>query len=90
MACLPVTPPALALRRWLGHGLFMLLCLSLGKQDGLVWERGRGHAGPTRVPVGRGWWPPGHSFWCLLPGLRLGQGLGWLALLTMVASAEDP
>ncbi|KAM6420760.1 T-lymphocyte activation antigen CD80 isoform 2-T2 [Pluvialis apricaria] len=28
MACLPVAPPAL--RRWLRHGLFVLLCLSLG------------------------------------------------------------
>ncbi|KAM7130071.1 T-lymphocyte activation antigen CD80 isoform 1-T2 [Ciconia maguari] len=30
MACLPAAPPALALRRWLGLGLFVLLCLSLG------------------------------------------------------------
>lgn len=28
MACLPAAPPAL--RRWLGLGLFVLLCLSLG------------------------------------------------------------
>ncbi|XP_049680412.1 T-lymphocyte activation antigen CD80-like [Accipiter gentilis] len=30
MACLPAAPPALALRRCLGLGLFVLLCLSLG------------------------------------------------------------
>ncbi|XP_074958913.1 T-lymphocyte activation antigen CD80 [Phalacrocorax aristotelis] len=30
MACLPGALPALALRRWLGLGVFMLLCLSLG------------------------------------------------------------
>ncbi|XP_057266477.1 T-lymphocyte activation antigen CD80 [Pezoporus wallicus] len=30
MVCLPIAPLALALRRWLGIGLFVLLCLSLG------------------------------------------------------------
>ncbi|KAM9020050.1 T-lymphocyte activation antigen CD80 [Ara ararauna] len=30
MACLPTAPLALVLRRWLGIGLFVLLCLSLG------------------------------------------------------------
>uniref|UniRef100_A0A8C3KSK1 Ig-like domain-containing protein n=1 Tax=Calidris pygmaea TaxID=425635 RepID=A0A8C3KSK1_9CHAR len=30
MACLPTAPPALALRRWLGLGLFVGLCLHLG------------------------------------------------------------
>ncbi|XP_054698038.1 T-lymphocyte activation antigen CD80-like [Grus americana] len=30
MTCLPVVPPALALRRWLGFGLYVMLCLSLG------------------------------------------------------------
>lgn len=30
MVCLPAAPPALALRRWLETGLFVLLCLSLG------------------------------------------------------------
>lgn len=44
----------------------------------------------TRVWVGGGWQPPEHPFWCLLPGLRLRQGLGWLALLTMATSTELP
>ncbi|XP_069725870.1 T-lymphocyte activation antigen CD80-like [Phaenicophaeus curvirostris] len=30
MACMPATPPALDLRKWLGLGLFVLLCLRLG------------------------------------------------------------
>lgn len=94
MACLPAAPPALALRRCLGLGLFVLLCLSLGKQERLAWEGACGaRAGSgTRVPVGGGQRPPrggGHSFWGLLPGLRLGQGLGWLAPLATLASVED-
>ena len=93
MACLPAAPPALALRSWLGLGLFVLLCLSLGKRERLGWERARGCAGAERVaaplcqsagdggPQGTG----SGVFW-----LRLGRGLGWLALLTMAASAENP
>lgn len=87
MACLPTAPLALALRRWLGIGLFVLLCLSLGKQEMLMWEHSRGCAGrSTRIWVGRGWLPPGHLLWCLLPG----QGVGWLAVLTMATSTEVP
>lgn len=41
------------------------------------------------MPAGRGWWSPGHSFWCLLPGLRLGQGLWWLALRTMAVRTHE-
>lgn len=51
MACLPAAPPALALRRWLGLGLFVLLCLSRGKQERPAWERGRRRAGPERAAV---------------------------------------
>lgn len=54
MACLPAAPPALALRRCLGLGLFVLLCLSLGKQERLAWEGACGArtGSGTRVPVG--------------------------------------
>ena len=59
----------------------------MGAREGVCWARAGSSS--TRVPVGRGRRPPGHSFWCLLPGLRLGRGLGWLALLIMAVSAED-
>lgn len=40
MMCLPASSPALALRTWLGLGLFVLLCLGIGKER--VWECGKG------------------------------------------------
>lgn len=72
MVCLPAAP--LALRRQLGLWLLVGLCLSAGKQERPVGERGMGRAGC--LPLGDGN-PPGHSFWCLLLGLRLGGS--WLA-----------
>lgn len=80
MMCLPASPPALALRTCLGLGLFVLLCLGIGKQEpGWECEKGLGTGSSTHVMVNRGWWPSEH-FWCLLPGPSPGQGLGWLAL----------
>lgn len=80
MMCLPASPPALALRTWLGLGLLVLLCLGMGKQEPKR-ECGKGLGTSSSIPVmlNRGWWASGDS-WCLLPGLSPGQGLGWLAL----------
>lgn len=41
MMCLRASPPALALRTCLGLGLFVLLCLGIGKQEA-GWECGKG------------------------------------------------
>lgn len=82
MACLPAAPPALALRRCLGLGLFVLLCLSLGKQERLAWEGACGaRAGSgTRVPVGGGQRPPRGGGGALVLGsparAEAGTGLG--------------
>lgn len=55
MMCLPAAPPALALRTWLGLGLFVLLCLGIGKQDWLGCDRGKGlgTSSSARVMVNR-------------------------------------
>lgn len=50
MMCLPTTPPALALRTWLGLGLLVLLCLGMGKQEP-EWGCGKGLA-PAAAPLG--------------------------------------
>lgn len=78
MMCLPTSPPAL--RTCLGLGLFVLLCLGMGKQEP-GWEcgKGLGTSSSTHGMVNRGWWPSGHS-WCLLPGLSPGFGAAGTSL----------
>lgn len=84
MMCLPTSPPAL--RTCLGLGLFVLLCLGMGKQKP-GWEcgKGLGTSSSTHGMVNRGWWPSGHS-WCLLPGLSPGFG----AAGTLLRSPQLP